>query len=258
MNSHDPTYSDYAFATRALHIGSEPSLESSSAVIPSISLSTTYAQSKVGVHKGFEYTRSSNPNRLALGKLSLSSTQKIDPPLGTFQKKYLPLLSSFLSFLTTTNKQTNVERVLASLEGSDLLLASNLSSSSHTTEEEEYNSGPAALLFSSGSAATATVLSALTSTGAPHSSHIVSVGDVYGGTARYMLRVAGEMNGVETTFVDMSYTMDPGSGVHDEEGEEEKRERDRKEDEEIIMRVEAALRPDTKVRLLFIDHNSGG
>lgn len=50
------------FATRTVHTGSAPSSETG-AVIPPISLSTTYAQSAVGVHKGYEYTRSGNPNR---------------------------------------------------------------------------------------------------------------------------------------------------------------------------------------------------
>ncbi|TDL25034.1 hypothetical protein BD410DRAFT_766748 [Rickenella mellea] len=50
------------FSTRAVHIGSSPSKETG-AVIPPISLSTTYAQEAVGVHKGYEYTRSGNPNR---------------------------------------------------------------------------------------------------------------------------------------------------------------------------------------------------
>ena len=38
------------FGTRAIHVGSEPS-EETGAVIPAISLSTTYKQSGVGVHK---------------------------------------------------------------------------------------------------------------------------------------------------------------------------------------------------------------
>ena len=43
-----------------------------SATSPSISLSTTYAQSAVGSHKGFEYTRSGNPNRENLESLLAS------------------------------------------------------------------------------------------------------------------------------------------------------------------------------------------
>ena len=57
--------SDFGFSTRAIHVGSEPDA-STSAVIPAISLSTTFKQSEVGVHKGFEYSRSQNPSRLAL------------------------------------------------------------------------------------------------------------------------------------------------------------------------------------------------
>ena len=38
------------FGTRAIHVGSEPSQETG-AVIPSISLATTYKQDGVGIHK---------------------------------------------------------------------------------------------------------------------------------------------------------------------------------------------------------------
>lgn len=38
------------FGTRAIHVGSDPS-EETGAVIPAISLSTTYKQSAIGVHK---------------------------------------------------------------------------------------------------------------------------------------------------------------------------------------------------------------
>ena len=56
-----PSASD-AFGTRAIHVGSSPSSETG-AVIPPISLATTYAQSSIGIHKGYEYSRSNNPNR---------------------------------------------------------------------------------------------------------------------------------------------------------------------------------------------------
>ncbi|EPQ50454.1 hypothetical protein GLOTRDRAFT_141532 [Gloeophyllum trabeum ATCC 11539] len=121
------------FGTRAIHVGSEASPETG-AVIPSISLSTTYKQNGVGKHKGYEYSRSGNPNRNAL------------------------------------------EETLASLE----------------------TGGAFALAFSSGSATTATVLQSL-----GPGAHILSVNDVYGGTFRYMKRVAEENQGVETTFVDL-------------------------------------------------------
>ncbi|KAF8426267.1 cystathionine gamma-lyase [Tirmania nivea] len=51
------------FATKAVHAGS-PHDPATGAVIPTISLSTTYAQTAVGSPVGlYEYSRSSNPNR---------------------------------------------------------------------------------------------------------------------------------------------------------------------------------------------------
>lgn len=50
------------FATLAVHAGQEPD-PSTGAVIPPISLSTTFAQAAPGVHKGYEYSRSGNPTR---------------------------------------------------------------------------------------------------------------------------------------------------------------------------------------------------
>ena len=58
--------------------------------------------------------------------------------------------------------------------------------------------GDQAIALSSGSATTATVISSL----GPNA-HIISVNDVYGGTFRYMKRVASENQGLETTFIDL-------------------------------------------------------
>ncbi|KAH9835118.1 Cys/Met metabolism PLP-dependent enzyme-domain-containing protein [Rhodofomes roseus] len=126
------------FGTRAIHVGSEPNPETG-AVIPAISLSTTYKQDGVGNHKGFEYSRSGNPNRNAL------------------------------------------EATLASLE----------------------SGGAYGLAFASGSSTTATVLQSL-----GPDAHIISVNDVYGGTFRYMSRVAAENQGLQTTFVDLESADD--------------------------------------------------
>ncbi|TBU27359.1 Cys/Met metabolism PLP-dependent enzyme-domain-containing protein [Dichomitus squalens] len=126
------------FGTRAIHVGSEPD-PSTSAVIPAISLSTTYKQHGVGNHKGFEYSRSGNPNRNAL------------------------------------------EATLAAIE----------------------SGGAYALASASGSSTTATVLQAL-----GPDAHVVSVNDVYGGTFRYMTRVASENQGLQTTFVDLENASD--------------------------------------------------
>jgi len=120
------------FGTLAIHVGSDPDPETG-AVIPAISLSTTYKQDGVGNHKGFEYSRSGNPNRQAL------------------------------------------EAMLAALE----------------------SGGTHAIAFSSGSAGTATMVQAV----GPNA-HILSVNDVYGGTFRYLKRVASEMQALEVSFLD--------------------------------------------------------
>ncbi|KAF8310512.1 hypothetical protein DL93DRAFT_2084519 [Clavulina sp. PMI_390] len=126
------------FSTRGIHIGSEANKETG-AVIPPISLSTTYKQDAIGVHKGYEYTRSSNPNRNLL------------------------------------------EAQLAAIEAG----------------------GHTALAVSSGTAATGLFIASL---GA--GAHILSVNDVYGGTSRYLRHVAGTIQGVATSFVDLESSTD--------------------------------------------------
>ncbi|XP_038650323.1 cystathionine gamma-lyase-like [Scyliorhinus canicula] len=56
------------FATQALHAGQDPAQWKSMAVVPPISLSTTFKQSAPGQHAGFEYSRSGNPTRNCLEK----------------------------------------------------------------------------------------------------------------------------------------------------------------------------------------------
>src|SRR4051794_7775436 len=53
------------FETIAIHAGSEPD-PATGAVVTPISLATTYRQSAVGEHGGYEYARSGNPTRAAL------------------------------------------------------------------------------------------------------------------------------------------------------------------------------------------------
>jgi len=139
------------FGTRLVHVGSEPD-ELTGAVIPTISLSTTFKQSAPGVYKAYDYSRSDNPNRKAL------------------------------------------ESLLASIEAG----------------------GHRAITFASGSAATASLVQSL-----GPDSHVLSVNDVYGGTFRYMKRVAEEVQGLKTTFLDL----------------------EKASDEEVL----AALRPETKL-----------
>ncbi|MFM7489338.1 MAG: cystathionine gamma-synthase [Actinomycetota bacterium] len=55
----------WGFETRAIHVGQDPD-PTTGAVVTPITLSTTFAQSSVGEHQGFEYSRSGNPTRSAL------------------------------------------------------------------------------------------------------------------------------------------------------------------------------------------------
>lgn len=54
-----------AFETRAIHAGQAPDA-TTGAIVPPISLATTFAQEAVGKHRGYEYARSANPTRDAL------------------------------------------------------------------------------------------------------------------------------------------------------------------------------------------------
>jgi cystathionine gamma-synthase len=53
------------FETRAIHAGNEPD-PATGAVVPPISLATTFVQDGVGVHAGYEYGRTANPTRAGL------------------------------------------------------------------------------------------------------------------------------------------------------------------------------------------------
>jgi cystathionine beta-lyase/cystathionine gamma-synthase len=64
MNSADASHQD-GFATRAIHVGQEPDAATGAVIVP-IYQTSTYAQSEVGVHKGFDYSRTANPTRAAL------------------------------------------------------------------------------------------------------------------------------------------------------------------------------------------------
>ena len=53
---------DLRFSTRCIHAGQSPD-PSTGAVMPPIYTTSTYAQSSPGVHKGYDYSRTSNPTR---------------------------------------------------------------------------------------------------------------------------------------------------------------------------------------------------
>ncbi|KAG5666385.1 hypothetical protein PVAND_014414 [Polypedilum vanderplanki] len=57
---------DDGFATKAIHAGQEPEQWKCRAVVPLISLSTTFKQFAPAQHAGYEYSRSGNPTRNVL------------------------------------------------------------------------------------------------------------------------------------------------------------------------------------------------
>ncbi|XP_023325119.1 cystathionine gamma-lyase [Eurytemora carolleeae] len=59
---------DQHFSTKALHVGQEPEQWTSMAVVPPISLSTTFKQDGPADYKKYEYGRSGNPTRDVLEK----------------------------------------------------------------------------------------------------------------------------------------------------------------------------------------------
>ena len=63
--------SEMEFETRAIHVGQEPD-EATGAVVVPIYQTSTYAQDEVGVHKGYEYSRTDNPTRTALQEVVAS------------------------------------------------------------------------------------------------------------------------------------------------------------------------------------------
>src|SRR4026208_1920116 len=56
-----------AFKTDAIHAGQEPDPTTGAVTVP-IYQTSTYVQQGLGKHKGFEYARTQNPTRSALGK----------------------------------------------------------------------------------------------------------------------------------------------------------------------------------------------
>jgi len=53
------------FATKAIHVGQEPEPVTGATIVP-IFQTSTYTQTSPGVHKGFDYSRTVNPTRVAL------------------------------------------------------------------------------------------------------------------------------------------------------------------------------------------------
>ena len=59
-----PPANRQGFSTRAIHAGQEPD-PSTGAIMQPIYATSTYVQASPGVHKGYEYSRSQNPTRMA-------------------------------------------------------------------------------------------------------------------------------------------------------------------------------------------------
>ncbi|MBV9609759.1 MAG: PLP-dependent transferase [Acidobacteria bacterium] len=57
--------SQYGFATKAIHVGQEPDPSTGAVTVP-IFATSTYVQEEIGKHKGYEYSRVSNPTRTCL------------------------------------------------------------------------------------------------------------------------------------------------------------------------------------------------
>ncbi|KAK8858814.1 hypothetical protein IAR55_003044 [Kwoniella newhampshirensis] len=70
MSVSQPKRHDH-FSTRAIHVGSDPD-PSTGAVVPSLSVATTFKQDGVGKPRGYDYSRSANPTRSALEALLTS------------------------------------------------------------------------------------------------------------------------------------------------------------------------------------------
>jgi cystathionine beta-lyase/cystathionine gamma-synthase len=61
----------YKFSTLAIHEGQEPD-QATGAIMTPIYATSTFVQQSPGIHKGYEYSRSSNPTRTALEKCMTS------------------------------------------------------------------------------------------------------------------------------------------------------------------------------------------
>ena len=62
MTGNHPDFTKQGFSTRAIHAGQEPEPATGAVNVP-IYASSTYVQEEIGKHKGYEYSRVSNPTR---------------------------------------------------------------------------------------------------------------------------------------------------------------------------------------------------
>jgi cystathionine gamma-synthase len=69
MSQPDP--SSWGFSTRAIHVGQDPEIVTGAVTVP-VFQTSTFAQSAVGKHSGYEYGRTGNPTRTALQRVLAS------------------------------------------------------------------------------------------------------------------------------------------------------------------------------------------
>jgi cystathionine gamma-lyase len=62
---------DWGFATRAIHVAQEPDPQTGAIITP-IYQTSTYGQEDIGVHRGFEYSRTDNPTRNTMEEVAAS------------------------------------------------------------------------------------------------------------------------------------------------------------------------------------------
>jgi cystathionine gamma-lyase/cystathionine beta-lyase/cystathionine gamma-lyase/homocysteine desulfhydrase len=62
LTANHPDFANQGFSTRAIHAGQEPDPSTGAVNVP-IYASSTYVQEEIGKHKGYEYSRVSNPTR---------------------------------------------------------------------------------------------------------------------------------------------------------------------------------------------------
>ncbi|WRT68028.1 uncharacterized protein IL334_005003 [Kwoniella shivajii] len=137
------------FSTRSIHVGSEPD-PSTGAVVPSLSVATTFKQDGVNKLRGYDYSRSGNPTRSALESLLTSLETS---PLASISE--------------------DARRDVS--QGDSLVFASGSAATAAiahwvTLSEDEGGAGG--------------------KDGKGYGGHILAVNDVYGGTARYLARTS--------------------------------------------------------------------
>ncbi|WWC71009.1 uncharacterized protein I206_104962 [Kwoniella pini CBS 10737] len=157
------------FSTRSIHVGSEPD-PSTGAVVPSLSVATTFRQEGVSKPlRGFDYSRSSNPTRSDL--------------------------ESLLTSLETCPSATVANDARHDASGGESLVFASGSAATAaiahwvTLNKEEGGAGG--------------------KDGKGFGGHILAVNDVYGGTARYLSR-ASRPTGLEVTYLNMEKAGEKG------------------------------------------------